>query len=150
MADQVEIQAELVYRDPGAAVEWLSRAFGFEPRLIITGSDGKVVFAQLAFADSEIHLGTEETERHRSPASIGGFNTQRVMIRFAAPIDAHHARAVAAGAKVLRPPRQEFYGDLTYMAEDLEGHLWVFAQRDAAPPGPPPEGWHIKILRPET
>ena len=149
MADSsaVEIQAELVYRDPNAALDWLQRAFGFEPTLVITGSDGKIVHAQLACGDQEIHIGPE-SERHRSPVNVGGVNTQRVMIRSATSIDSRYARAVAAGAKILHKPRQEFYGDLTYMAEDLEGHFWVFAQRDAAPAGPPPEGWNVKILRP--
>ena len=43
-------------------------------------------------------------------------------------LDAHHTRAVAAGANVIRPPEDGPEGRL-YTAEDLEGHRWMFQQR---------------------
>jgi uncharacterized glyoxalase superfamily protein PhnB len=45
-------------------------------------------------------------------------------------VDAHRARAEAAGARMLGPIEDEAYGRL-YRAEDLEGHRWMFIQ----PPG---------------
>ena len=47
--------------------------------------------------------------------------------------DAHHAKAVAEGANVIRPLQDEPYGARGYMAEDPEGHQWFFLQhvRDA-------------------
>lgn len=43
-------------------------------------------------------------------------------------LDAHCARARAAGATIVREPNDEFYGDRVYSARDLEGHVWTFAQ----------------------
>ena len=50
-------------------------------------------------------------------------------------VDKHHEAAKAAGATILNPPADQFYGDRTYGAEDPEGHHWSFAQhvKDVAP-----------------
>lgn len=45
-----------------------------------------------------------------------------------ADVDAHCARARAAGARIVAEPTDQFYGDRTYRAADPEGHHWVFAQ----------------------
>ncbi|OYX33200.1 MAG: glyoxalase, partial [Caulobacterales bacterium 32-69-10] len=62
------------------------------------------------------------------PASVGGKNTQRVHVHMDDGIDAHCARARAAGAQVIRDPQEEFYGDRAYVVRDLEGHAWTFSQ----------------------
>jgi uncharacterized glyoxalase superfamily protein PhnB len=67
-----------------------------------------------------------------SPKSVGGV-TQSTQF-FVDDCDAHHARAVAAGARIIREPRTTDYGDdywvdRTYGALDPEGHLWWFMQR---------------------
>ena len=43
-------------------------------------------------------------------------------------MDAHCGRARAAGATILAEPSDQFYGDRTYRAVDLEGHVWSFGQ----------------------
>jgi len=47
-------------------------------------------------------------------------------------IDAHCARARAAGAEIIAEPETQFYGDRTYRARDLEGHIWTFGVTVAA------------------
>jgi uncharacterized glyoxalase superfamily protein PhnB len=74
---------------------------------------------------------------YRSPRSIGGGVTQALAV-FVDDVDAHHARAVAAGARVVREPHTSDYGDdywtdRSYGALDLEGHLWWFMQRLRGP-----------------
>lgn len=140
MADEndVEIQAELGYRDTNAALEWLKKAFGFEPGLIVTGSDGIIVYARLEMGGASFGIG-----RGESPASLGGASSQ-VHVRFKGPIQPHYERAVKAGAKIIDGPTQQFYGDITYVAADLEGHVWRFGQLDAMPPTAPPDGWKVK------
>jgi len=44
-------------------------------------------------------------------------------------VEAHHARAAAAGANILRPPEEPGIGHRIYTAEDLDGHRWMFGQR---------------------
>ena len=50
-------------------------------------------------------------------------------------VDAHFERAKKAGAKIVEEPKDQFYGDRRYGAEDLEGHCWFFAEhvRDVSP-----------------
>ena len=117
----------LSYRDPMAAFEWLQRAFGFEPALLITDADGKVAHSELVFEGGWIMVGSEWSENHRSPASIGGKCTQAVHLQLSSDLDAHCERARGAGAEIIAEPENQFYGDRTYRARDPEGHIWTFA-----------------------
>ncbi len=49
-------------------------------------------------------------------------------MRLDGDLDAHCAQARAAGARITREPEEQFYGDRTYSAVDLEGHSWSFAK----------------------
>lgn len=140
-----EIRAELVYRNPEAAIAWLEKAFGFEPALQVTGADGRIVHAQMVFAGEEIHLGPEAPPSLLSPASTGGVSTASVMIRSAEDVAAHCERARAAGAAILWELRREFYGDDTYRACDPQGHVFTFARTNPGRGGPPPEGWRVSL-----
>lgn len=75
-------------------------------------------------------VGHEWDALHKSPASLNGVNTQSIHIHLAGgdDIDAHHRRAVAAGAVTLRPPADQFYGDRSYVVSDPEGHQWSFSR----------------------
>lgn len=74
-----------------------------------------------------IMVGAEWAEWVRSPASVGGGNTQTVHVQLPGGLDEHCARARAAGAVIAAEPEDQFYGDRTYRALDLEGHCWTFA-----------------------
>jgi uncharacterized glyoxalase superfamily protein PhnB len=118
----------LVYKDPMAAFEWLQTAFGFEPAMLITDPDGRLAHSEMTIGDGWIMVGSEWTDDHRSPAALGGKNTQTVHIQLTTDIDAHCARARAAGAEIVMEPEDQFYGDRTYRARDPEGHYWTFGQ----------------------
>jgi uncharacterized glyoxalase superfamily protein PhnB len=116
------------YRDPKAALAWLEAAFGFEPSMVILGPDDDLVHSEMRFGDGLIMVGYEWTAEHRSPASIDGHNTQTIHVHMDEDIDAHCERARKAGAEILMEPENQFYGDRTYRARDLEGHIWTFGQ----------------------
>ena len=118
----------LVYKDNRAALKWLREAFGFEVSEVLTDSKDNIVHAEMTFGDGVIMIGTEYFSWTKSPQAIGGTNTARVHVRVDKDIDGHYARAVAAGAKIEMKPADQFYGDRTYMAADLEGHHWTFFQ----------------------
>lgn len=125
---QSTFASALFYRDPMAALEWLQRAFGFERSMLITDKDGALVHSQMTYGNGYIMVGTEWTENHRSPASVGGKNTQTVHVNVSEDVDAHCARARTAGAVIDQEPGDQFYGDRTYRAIDPEGYIWTFAQ----------------------
>jgi len=131
------ISSALVYQDPARAIDWLCKAFGFEVRLKVEGDGGAIVHSELTFGEGLIMVAGETPAglrvRARSPRSLGGANTQSLCV-YVDDAEAHHARAVAAGAKITRPLQVSDYGeaywaDRNYQAEDLEGHAWYFTQR---------------------
>lgn len=131
------ISASVFYDEPAAAIDWLCKAFGFEVRLKIEGEPGQVVHSELELGeDGLIMVGdakkTDSEAFRRSPRSAGGC-TQALFI-YVDDIDAHFARAKAAGAKVLREPTvtdygEEYWSDRGYECVDPEGHHWWFSQR---------------------
>jgi uncharacterized glyoxalase superfamily protein PhnB len=125
----------LLYEDVAAAIEWLGRAFGFEERLRFADESGVVTHAELVLGDGEVMLGHPGSE-FRSPKALGAF-THLVHV-YVDDVDAHHARAVEAGAPILGALEDTPYGDRRYDTEDLEGHRWSFAKvlREL-----PPEEW---------
>ena len=122
------LSSALSYKDPKAAFRWLEEAFGFEPLMVILDGEGNLAHSEMTFGNSVVMVGTEWTEKHRSPKSIDGVNTQTVHIQIEEDVDAHCERARKAGAKILQEPETQFYGDRTYRAVDLEGHIWTIGQ----------------------
>jgi uncharacterized glyoxalase superfamily protein PhnB len=118
----------LVYKDNRAALHWLHNAFGFELSELLTDAQDNIAHAEMSHGDGVIMIGNEWTDWTRSPASVGGKNTQRVHVRLERDIDEHCARARAAGAMIAMEPSDQFYGERSYIAVDLEGHHWTFSQ----------------------
>lgn len=118
----------LIYRDPKAALDWLEKAFGFETVMVITNKEGQIEHSEMRFGDSLLMIGSEWSEKHKSPKSIGGVTTQTVHVHLDRDVDAHCAQARAAGAEIVMEPADQFYGDRTYSARDPEGHRWTFGQ----------------------
>jgi len=136
------LSVSVFYDDPHAAITWLCQAFGFEVRLKVEGEDGVIHHSELCFGEALVMVaGTQGQEpwqsSYRSPRALGGAITQALAL-FVDDVDAHHAHAVAAGAKIIREPSTSDYGDdywtdRSYGALDLEGHLWWFMQRLRGP-----------------
>lgn len=126
MADwRPRLISALSYRDPRAALAWLEKAFGFEVFMLIEDAEGRVAHSEMRFGDAVVMVGSEWTGDHKSPASIGGKNTQSMHIQIDTDIDAHCAAARAAGAEIIAEIETQFYGDRTYRCRDLEGHIWT-------------------------
>ena len=129
MADwRPELTSALSYRDPKAAIRWLEDAFGFELFMLIEDDDGNLMHSEMRFGNAAIMIGSEWTDDHRSPASLGGKTTQTVHIVIPGDVDAHCEHARRAGAEILAEPATQFYGDRTYRCRDPEGHIWTVSQ----------------------
>ena len=114
----------LLYEDAAGALDFLSRAFGFEESRRVTTPDGQVGHAEMRFSDGEIHLG--QPGRPSSPRSYGG--TPVLLYVYVEDVDGHCSRARAAGAEIVDEPADQEYGERRYHCRDLEGHSWYFAQ----------------------
>ena len=116
----------LRYRDAPAAIEWLGRAFGFEPRMIVDGPDGAVAHAELRLGNALIMLGTArrpEDGGYHAYAPPPGSGAVYVVVPDA---DAQHARARDAGAEIVRPIEDTDYGSREFSARNVEGNVWSF------------------------
>lgn len=126
-AGMPRLAPHVFYRDVAAAADWLGRAFGFPTRLRIADDAGVVVHAELEVYDALVMLGLEREHAHwTSPLDLGGRITHRLFI-YVDDVDEHHARAVAAGARITIAPADQWHGERVYEAVDPEGHRWKFA-----------------------
>lgn len=129
MADNM-FTSSVFYRDPRAALAWLERAFGFEITLAIDPPPDQPTMGHYEMSCAgagRIMIGSEWAEWTRSPAGLGGANTQSVHVQLPGGLDTHCERARSAGAQIVAEPADQFYGDRTYRAIDPEGHCWTFA-----------------------
>jgi PhnB protein len=108
------------------AIEFYKKAFGAREVMRMAQSDGRLGHAELQIGDSRIMLADEFPDMNfRSPHSIGG--TPVHLHLYVEDVDALVTQAVAAGAKVLRPVQDQFYGDRSGSLADPHGHVWHVA-----------------------
>ena len=124
----------LWYRDPRAAIAWLEKALGFECRLLVEGEGGSVMHSELALGDGYIMVVGPPGgyPNARSPLDLDGGHTGSTHIQLADGIEAHYARARAAGAEITRELSLQPYGDTVYACRDLEQHSWSVGQTTQA------------------
>jgi uncharacterized glyoxalase superfamily protein PhnB len=123
------LSSAVCYQDAKAAFRWLEKAFGFVPLFVLVDAEGNLGHSEMTYGNSVVMVGSEWSDAHKSPKSIGGKNSQSIHVQLAEgeDLDAHCERARAAGAEILMEPEMQFYGDLTYRARDPEGHIWTFS-----------------------
>ncbi|GGE14639.1 hypothetical protein GCM10011529_21290 [Polymorphobacter glacialis] len=125
------IYPTLQYRDCPAAIEYLETAFGFEQHAIHPDGEGGIAHAQLTLDGNLIMVSSLKPANIYgidSPANLGGV-TGTISVTLTDP-DAHHARAVAAGADIVTPPSDKDYGGRSYDVRDPGGHIWTFGSYD--------------------
>lgn len=130
--DEPVFTSAVIYRDPKAALTWLADAFGFELTMAIDGPPEAPEMCHYEMScggRGRVMVGAEWNETTRSPVSIGGRNTQSLHVHLDGGLDEHCARARAAGARIVAEPEDQFYGDRTYRALDLEDHAWSFSTK---------------------
>ena len=116
----------LVVRDGAAAIEFYKRAFGATEEMRLTGPGDKIGHAALKFGPGYFMLADEFPEFGSvSPQTLGG--SPVTIHLYVEDVDALVSRAVAAGAKVVRPVADQFYGDRSGRIEDPFGHVWIFS-----------------------
>ena len=129
----------LDYEDGPAALDWLAQVFGFQEVTRLLAPDGSLSHGEMTAGSGRIFFGTatpayESPKHHREHCA-------RARVWSAAPwvidgvlvyvddVDAHYERAKRAGATILSEP-EDGPPARRYRVEDLEGHRWMFMQRD--------------------
>src|SRR5712692_3833711 len=113
----------LIVNDGAAALDFYKKAFGATELMRHTDPNGKVGHAEITIGDSVIMLADEFPDfGARSPRAIGGSPVGIHL--YVEGVDAVASQAIAAGAKVVRPVADQFYGDRNGTLEDPFGHIW--------------------------
>jgi len=137
-ATQTTVSASCVipgfrYRDAPAAIEWLCNVFGFEKKAVYEGENGTIGHAELTLGGGMVMLGTgkddEFSRGFKAPTELGGIQTASAYI-VVPDADAAHARAVAAGATIVRPLQDTPYKSREFTVMDGEGHTWTAGTYD--------------------
>lgn len=116
----------LAVDDAAGAIAFYKKAFGATEVMRMPAPGGKVGHAEIEIGGSRIMLADEHPDMNfRGPKAIGG--TPVNLHLYVEDVDAVARQAVAAGARELRPVKDQFYGDRTGTVEDPYGHVWHIA-----------------------
>jgi len=116
----------LIFDNAAAALEFYKKALGAVELMRFPAPGGKIGHAEIRIGDSPVMLSDESPEMNaRSARTIGGSPIS--LLVYVEDVDALVARAVAAGAKLVRPVANQFYGDRTGGIDDPFGYHWYIA-----------------------
>ena len=113
----------LLYEDGEAAIDFLTRAFGFRVVDRTTGAAGGL-HAELELGGGHVYVG-QPPSGFRNPGTVGRTSEVYVVVD---DVDAHHRRATDAGARVIEELNDLPFGHRRYGCVDPQGHEWYFAQ----------------------
>ncbi len=114
------ISPVLHYQDPEKALRFLSDAFDFREHAVHRDPAGNIAYAEVEFRGA--YFGFGPTHGDDSPFDLGPC---AVYVTLDDP-DAHHDRAIAAGAQLVMALTDQDYGSREYAVRDPEGNVWCF------------------------
>ena len=116
----------LFIRGAATAIDFYKNVLGAKERMRMPGPDGKIMHAELQIGDSIIMLADENPQiGAKSPETLGGTSSSHHV--YVENVDITTQKAVSAGAKLVRPVKDEFYGDRSGTIIDPFGHMWSIA-----------------------
>ena len=133
-AEYAGVTPYLSVNDAAAAIEFYKQGFGATELKRLPGPDGKIGHAEVVIGKAIVMLADENPDTgHSSPQTLGGSTVKLHM--YVEDVDAFFETAVAAGARVLIPIADQFYGDRSGRLEDPFGHVWLVSTHieDVAP-----------------
>lgn len=120
------VTASLTVKDGAAATDFYQRAFGAREIMRVNSPDGKIMHAEIQVGDSRVMLADEHPGMGcAAPVSVG--QATGSLYLYVPDVDAAFQRAVAAGAKVVMPVTDMFWGDRFGAVDDPSGHRWGLA-----------------------
>ena len=116
----------LIVRDAARMLEFYKNAFGATEVMRLPGPDGKIGHAEIKIGAGMVMLADESPERgHKSPLTVGGAPVG--LMFYVADVNTQFPKAIAAGATVKEPLKDQFYGDRSGTLVDPSGHVWTIA-----------------------
>ena len=116
----------LIVRDAGRMLDFYKQAFGAIEVLRLPAPGGRIGHAEIKIGEGMVMLADESPERgHKSPLTVGGAPVG--LMFYVADVNTQFPRAIAAGATVKEPLKDQFYGDRSGTLVDPSGHVWTIA-----------------------
>lgn len=135
MSQVHEVYPYLCVHDTAAAIEFYARAFGAQEQFRLTEPGGRIGHAEIRIGPTTIMLSDEYPECGvQGPRTLGG--TTFCLHLHVADVDRAFEQAVSAGAAVVRPLQDQFYGERSGRVRDPFGHEWLL-------------GGHLETVSPE-
>jgi PhnB protein len=134
--DYNSITPYLIVRGAAQAIDYYKKVFGATEVMRMPGPDGKIGHAELKIGDSRFMLADENPSMGQGHASAATIGASPISLYVYLPdVDRVVERAVAEGAKIMKPVQDQFYGDRSGFIQDPFGHLWSVATHveDVAP-----------------
>ena len=125
----------LIIKDAARAVDFYRNAFDAIEVVRLEGADGRIAHCEIKIGDASILLADEwEGVGAASPSALGG---SPVIIHLEVDdVDTFAKRAIEAGAKVIFPVQDQFYGERAGRLQDPFGHLWLLSTKIESVPAP--------------
>ena len=137
----------LAIRNAAAAIDFYRKVFDAKEMMRLAEPSGKIGHAEIEIGGARIMISDEHPEMEvRGPEAYGG--SPVAIHLYLADVDAVFARAVAAGAKPVRPPADQFYGDRAATVIDPFGHCWFLATRKEEVSAEETAKRYAKMLKP--
>ena len=129
-----EVFAYLRVRDSAAAIRFYEQAFGAVERFRLVEPSGRIGHAELQLGPAVLMLSDAYPE-YGLNAPVEGQDPASSVHLHVADADALAAKAIAAGAAMLMPPTEQFYGERSCRIRDPFGHIWLIGHsiEDVAP-----------------
>lgn len=120
------VTPHVITADASRVIEFLQQVFDGVERYRLTDPKGRILHAEVAIGDAILMVAEATEERKPMPASFAVYVDD---------VDQTYRRAVESGARSLRAPADQFYGDRTGGVQDLAGnHWWIATHVEDVPP----------------
>jgi len=118
----------LIVKDAAKAIEYYKKVFGAKEIFRMDGPNGKIGHAELQIGNARIMLADENPSMGQGHSSATSIGSSPVSLYLYIPdVDRVVERAVAEGAKIIKPIQDQFYGDRSGFVQDPFGHFWGIA-----------------------
>lgn len=115
----------ICFKDSEKAMEFYKQAFGAEEIMRLTYA-GSIVHAEITVEGSMIMLADENPQYNATPETLGG--TTVILNIYVRDADSFAAKAVDAGAELIFPIQDQFYGARSGRIKDPFGYVWIISQ----------------------
>jgi uncharacterized glyoxalase superfamily protein PhnB len=122
------ISPHIIVNDVDAAMKFYQKAFGFEKKGALAGTDGILMHASLTYQGQTIMLGRAgERGSPINPPTSSKVSSPMSLYVYCDDVDQFYHNAVSAGAKSISDPEDMFWGDRVCRLQDPDGYIWSFA-----------------------